>query len=339
MKLNGASEPRSVPLQVIVQRVSNSLDRASERPRFLVQLEKLNIQPYMTIMSFLDRLPRPLRAFLPRRFRASRPLVTAVRLSGAIGTAVPLRSGLSIAGVAPMLERAFAAPDLRAVALVVNSPGGSPAQSHLIYRRVRSLAEEKKVPVFTFVEDAAASGGYMIACAGDEIFVDPSSIVGSIGVVSASFGLDRFIARFGIERRVYTAGKNKAMLDPFRPEDPKDIERLKDLQGRIHDMFMRLVKTRRGTKLKAEHPDLFSGAFWVGEEAAELGLVDGIGDIRTVLRERFGEKVEIRVIPPARPNLLARLLNRNPLVPESLFDPREALAALEERAAWARLGL
>jgi signal peptide peptidase SppA len=250
-----------------------------------------------------------------------------------------LRSGLSIASVAPILERAFAAPSLRAVALVVNSPGGSPAQSHLIHKRVRSLAEEKKVPVFTFVEDAAASGGYMIACAGDEIFADPSSIVGSIGVVSASFGLDRFIERFGIERRVHTAGENKAMLDPFRPEDPKDVERLKVLQQRIHEIFITLVTARRGAKLKMENRDLFSGAFWVAGEAMELGLVDGIGDIRSVMRERFGDKVEIRVVPPSRQSLLARLFNRYPLAQESLFDPREALAALVERAVWARLGL
>ncbi len=290
-------------------------------------------------MALLDGLPKSLRALLPRRYRTDAPLVTAVRLSGAIGGAVPLRSGLSIAGVAPLLERAFSPAGLKGVALVVNSPGGSPAQSHLIFKRVRALAEEKKVPVFVFVEDAAASGGYMIACAGDEIYADPSSIVGSIGVVSASFGLNRFIERFGIERRVHTAGENKAMLDPFRPEDPKDIERLKALQARIHDSFVRLVKTRRGTKLKVDNPDLFSGAFWVGDEAADLGLVDGIGDIRSVLRGRFGDKVQIRVIPPARPNLIARLLNRNPLSPESLFDPSEAIGAIEERAAWARLGL
>jgi signal peptide peptidase SppA len=300
---------------------------------------KLEARYYMGAMPFLDRLPKPLRALLPRRYRTSAPLVTAVRLSGAIGAVLPLRSGLSIASVAPILERAFAAPSLRAVALVVNSPGGSPAQSHLIHKRVRSLAEEKKVPVFTFVEDAAASGGYMIACAGDEIFADPSSIVGSIGVVSASFGLDRFIERFGIERRVHTAGENKAMLDPFRPEDPKDVERLKVLQQRIHEVFITLVTARRGAKLKMENRDLFSGAFWVAGEAMELGLVDGIGDIRSVMRERFGDKVEIRVVPPSRQSLLARLFNRYPLAQESLFDPREALAALEERAVWARLGL
>ncbi len=260
-------------------------------------------------------------------------------VAGAIGAVMPLRPGLSIGATAPMLERAFTLPDVKAVAVVVNSPGGSAAQSHLIFRRIRALAEEKKVPVLAFVEDAAASGGYMIACAGDEIFADPSSIVGSIGVVSASFGFDRLIDRIGIERRVHTAGENKAMLDPFRPEDPGDVERLKRLQARIHEVFVDLVRTRRGARLKTENGDLFSGAFWVGAEALELGLVDGLADIRTVLRERFGEKVQMRVIPSTRPTLLARLFGRQPAGPEILFDPREAIGALEERAAWARLGL
>jgi signal peptide peptidase SppA len=238
-----------------------------------------------------------------------------------------------------MIERAFSIPGIHAVAVVVNSPGGSAAQSHLIFRRIRALADEKKVPVLAFVEDAAASGGYMIACAGDEIFADPSSIVGSIGVVSGSFGFDRLIERFGVERRVHTAGENKAMLDPFRPENPKDVERLERLLARIHHVFVDLVKARRGARLKIENGDLFSGAFWVGAEALDLGLIDGLGDVRTVLRERFGEKVRIRVIPPTRPTLLARLFGRQPMGPEILFDPREAIGALEERAAWARLGL
>ena len=289
--------------------------------------------------SFLETISERLRFLLPRRYRSRHPLVSVVRLSGAIGAVMPLRPGLSIGAAAPMLERAFSLPEIRAVALVVNSPGGSAAQSHLIFRRIRALAEEKKVPVLTFVEDAAASGGYMIACAGDEIFADPSSIVGSIGVVSASFGFDRLIDRIGIDRRVHTAGENKAMLDPFKPEDPKDVERLKRLQARIHEVFVGLVKTRRGTRLKVENGDLFSGAFWVGAEALELGLVDGLGDIRTVLRERFGDKVQMRMIPPTRPTLVARLFGRQPVGPEILFDPRDAIGALEERAAWARLGL
>jgi signal peptide peptidase SppA len=287
----------------------------------------------------LSSLAARLQSLLPRRFRAHHPLVSVVRLSGAIGAAMPFRAGLSIASTAPMFDRAFSQPGLKAVALVVNSPGGSAAQSHLIFKRVRSLAEEKKLPVLVFVEDAAASGGYMIACAGDEIFADPSSIVGSIGVVSASFGFNRLIERFGIERRVHTAGENKAMLDPFRPEDPGDVERLKALQARIHDLFVRLVKTRRGTKLQIDHPDLFTGAFWVGAEAMELGLVDGLGDIRSVLRERFGDKVQIRIIPPTRPSLLARLFSRRSFGPESLIDPDHVLATMEERVAWARLGL
>lgn len=293
----------------------------------------------MTRSSFLDTLKARFQFLLPRRFRAQHPFVSVVRLSGAIGQVVPLRSGLSIATVAPLLERAFAFPDLKAVAVVINSPGGSPAQSHLIFKRIRALADEKKVPVFVFVEDAAASGGYMIACAGDEIFADPSSIVGSIGVVSASFGFDRLIERFGVERRVHTAGENKAMLDPFRPEDPKDVERLKHLQARIHEVFIGLVKVRRGAKLKGENDKLFSGAFWVGTEAFDLGLIDGIGDVRSVLRERFGDKVRIHLVPPPHPSLIARLLGRSPIGRASLIDPSEALAAIEERSAWARLGL
>jgi signal peptide peptidase SppA len=289
--------------------------------------------------TFLQRLSARLRPILPRRFRHDEPVVSIVRLSGAIGMSLPYRAGLSMASVAPTLERAFKTPGAKAVALLVSSPGGSPVQSHLIFKRVRALAAEKKLPVFVFVEDAAASGGYMIACAGDEIFADPSSIVGSIGVVSAGFGFQGFIERFGIERRVHTAGENKGMLDPFRPEDPKDVERLKEIQARVHEMFIDLVRSRRGAKLPAEAGELFSGAFWVGTEAVGLGLVDALGDLRTVMRERYGEKVELRVIPPTKPSLIARFLNRPPLAPESLFDPRDVLAAMEERAAWARLGL
>jgi signal peptide peptidase SppA len=248
--------------------------------------------------------------------------------------------------VAPMIERAFSVPGAKAVALVINSPGGSAAQSHLIFRRIRAYADEKKLPVFAFVEDAAASGGYMIACAADEIFSDPTSIVGSIGVVSASFGFDRLIERIGVDRRVHTAGRNKAILDPFQPEKPEEVERLKDLQRRIHDVFVDLVRSRRGAKLDEANEELFSGAFWVGSEALGLGLVDGLGDIRTIMRQRFGEDVRLRMIEPARPPLLARLLGRRvpgqvglALEPASLIDPAEVVATLEERAAWSRLGL
>jgi signal peptide peptidase SppA len=285
-------------------------------------------------------LPTRLQFLLPSRYRSYRhPVVSVVRLSGAIGAVTPLRSGLAMSNVAPLLERAFSVPGAKAVAVVINSPGGSAAQSHLIFRRIRSLSEEKKLPVLAFVEDAAASGGYMIACAADEIFADPASIVGSIGVVSASFGFHEFIERFGIERRVHTAGKNKAMLDPFRPEDPEDVVRLKGLQRRIHDVFVDLVRERRGEKLNDSYEDLFTGAFWVGAEALDLGLVDGLGDIRSILRQRFGEDVKFRMIEPARPPLLGRLLGRRSLGQSSLIDPGEIVGALEERAAWARLGL
>jgi signal peptide peptidase SppA len=290
--------------------------------------------------SFLHTLSARLRRLLPRRFRARRPRVAVVRLSGPIGAVMPLRTGLSLASAAPMLERAFAMPRLKAVAVVVNSPGGSPVQSHLIYKRIRALAAEKRRPVLVFVEDIAASGGYMIACAGDEIFADPSSLVGSIGVISASFGFDRLIERFGIERRVHTAGENKAMLDPFRPEDPKDIERLKGIQREVHRMFVDLVRASRGGRLKeAGTPDLFTGAVWVGAEAVDLGLVDGLGDLRSILRQRYGRKVELRVVPPNRPSFIARWLGRPGFAPEALLDPRAAIAAIEERAMWARWGL
>jgi signal peptide peptidase SppA len=244
-----------------------------------------------------------------------------------------------MSSVAPLLERAFSVPGAKAVALVINSPGGSAAQSHLIFKRIRSLSEEKKLPVIAFVEDAAASGGYMIACAADEIYADPASIVGSIGVVSASFGFHELIERLGIERRVHTAGKSKAMLDPFRPENPDDVVRLKGLQVKIHDVFADLVRDRRGEKLNDSYDDLFSGAFWVGAEAVDLGLVDGLGDIRSVMRQRFGDKVRFRMIEPARSPLLGRLLGRRPVGESSLIDPGEIVGALEERAAWARLGL
>jgi signal peptide peptidase SppA len=244
-----------------------------------------------------------------------------------------------MSSVAPLLERAFSINGAKAVALVINSPGGSPAQSHLIFKRIRTLSEEKKLPVLAFVEDAAASGGYMIACAADEIYADPSSIVGSIGVVSAGFGFHKLIERFGIERRVHTAGENKAILDPFRPENPDDVERLKDLQRRIHDLFVDLVRSRRGPRLDETNGELFSGAFWVGAEAIDLGLIDGLGDIRTVMRGRFGEKVRFRMIEPARPPLVGRLLGRRIPGQVGLVDPAEALGVLEERASWSRLGL
>ncbi len=294
----------------------------------------------MAQISLSSLLPARLQVLLPSRYRSYRhPVVPVLRLSGAIGAVTPLRSGLAMSSVAQMLERAFSVPGAKGVAIVVNSPGGSAAQSHLIFKRIRSLAEEKKIPVFAFVEDAAASGGYMIACAADEIYADPASIVGSIGVVSAGFGFQELIARIGVERRVHTAGESKAMLDPFRPENPEDVARLKGLQSKIHEVFVDLVRTRRGERLNESYEDLFSGAFWVGAEAVDLGLIDGLGDIRSILRQRFGEDVQFRMIEPARPPLLARLVGRRSVTGGGLIDPAEVVGALEERAAWARLGL
>jgi signal peptide peptidase SppA len=292
------------------------------------------------VASFFERLSLSLPGFPGR----DHPIVPVVRLHGAIGVNVGFRPGLSLAALAPILERAFTYPRAKAVALSINSPGGSPVQSHLIYARIRSLSEEKKLPVIAFTEDAAASGGYMIACAADEIYADPSSVVGSIGVVSAGFGFHELIDRYGIERRLYTTGDSKAILDPFQPEKPEDVARLRELQTRIYDAFKDLVRTRRASKLREEDaPELFSGAFWAGEDGVRLGLVDGIGDLRSVLRRRFGEKVRLRLVQGQRPSMISQLLRRAPGGSENfsrgLVDPQEAIAALEERALWARIGL
>lgn len=281
-------------------------------------------------------IPARLRTLLPKRWRRARPRVAVIRLSGAIGAVSPFRAGLSIAGVATSLERAFAMKGIAAVALVINSPGGSPAQSHLIHRRIRALAAEKSLPVIAFVEDVAASGGYMIACAADEIVADPTSLVGSIGVVSAGFGFDRLIDRIGIDRRVHTQGEAKGMLDPFRPEDPEDVVRLKAIQADVQDLFITLVKGRRPTLDPAgENP--FTGAVWTGRQALRLGLVDALGDARSTLRERYGDRVELRFVAEKQGSLVARLLRR--AAPGSTGLAAEALAAVEDRALWARFGL
>jgi signal peptide peptidase SppA len=280
-----------------------------------------------------------LGALVPPPFRAKRPLVAVVRMTGVIGTGLPFRPGLSLHAVAPVLERAFGLSRLDAVALVVNSPGGSAVQSHLIFRRIRDLAEEKGVPVFVFVEDMAASGGYMIACAGDEIFADPSSLVGSIGVIYAAFGLDRLLERFGVERRVHTQGERKAMLDPFRPENHLDVARLEEIQARVHQMFTQLVRERRGAQLRSGPDELFSGAIWSGHEGVDLGLVDAIGDLRGVMRQRFGDKVRLKAVSSPPASLLSRLFRRREPSVGALFNADEAIAALEDRLAWARWGL
>jgi len=280
--------------------------------------------------------------------RRRRPEVAVLRLSGVIGGIGPLRSGMSLASLEPLIERAFALPRLKAVALVVNSPGGSPSQSALITKRVRDLAEEKEVPVLAFCEDVAASGGYWLACAGDEIFVQPTSIVGSIGVITSGFGFTELLEKLGVERRVYAAGEHKSTLDPFRPEDPEDVARLRALQVEIHSVFKDLVRDRRGHRLKAAEEELFSGEYWAGGKAVELGLADSIGDLRQVLRDRFGKRVRLRRIQGPK-RLLRRLgLGRGRADGDlagwgGLPEPQDwavgLLAAVEERYLWSRFGL
>jgi signal peptide peptidase SppA len=284
-----------------------------------------------------------LRPILPKRLRGDRPVVPVVRLSGVIGVGTPLRSALTLAGVARPLERAFGMRQARAVAIVVNSPGGSPVQSHLIYRRIRQLAAENNRPVIAFAEDVAASGGYMIACAADEIICDPSSIVGSIGVVGSSFGFSRLIDKLGIERRLYTSGDHKAMLDPFLPEKPDDVERLKSVQREIHEGFIDLVRQSRGSRLKSQEKTLFSGEYWTGSKAIELGLADALGDLRGTLRARFGDDVLTPLVAPAR-GWFGRV---QPGVGAGDIDSllrggdfaEQVISALEARALWARYGL
>jgi signal peptide peptidase SppA len=290
-----------------------------------------------------SNLKAAITRLLPARFRRASAVVPVVRLSGTIGAVTPLRPGLSLAGVARLLDKAFATKNAKAVALVINSPGGSPVQSRQIYLRIRQLAAEKKLPVLVFVEDVAASGGYMIACAGDEIFVDPSSIVGSIGVVGGTFGFQELIRKIGVERRLYTAGEHKAMLDPFLPEDPDDVARLKSLQREIHAIFINLVKESRGARLKGAEHVLFSGEYWAGEKSIALGLSDAVGDLRSVLRARYGDKVQMPVI--AQPSgMLSNLLGRksgagSQLSVDGLSGlPEQLISALETRALWSKYG-
>jgi len=297
------------------------------------------------IRDLFGRAVDGLRRFIPQRFRRDRPVVPVVRLTGVVGFSTPLRPGLSLAGIARTLDRAFTMRGAPAVALAINSPGGSPVQSHLIFRRVRELAKEHKRQVIAFIEDAGASGGYMIACAADEIVADPHSIVGSIGVVGGSFGFDKLIAKMGIDRRLYSSGEHKAMLDPFLPEDPGDVERLKELQHEIHEDFIALVKSRRAGKLSGAEDELFSGAYWTGRRALELGLVDAIGDLRGVLRERFGDKLVTPLVTAERGFWGRRLLGTGrggdapPAALAQFGLAEELISALEARAMWARYGL
>ncbi|WP_310621046.1 S49 family peptidase [Flexibacterium corallicola] len=285
---------------------------------------------------------RKLRKHLPGKLGQVKPTVPVVRLQGAIGTSSTImRKDLNLSSVEDALDSAFKMKDAPAVALIVNSPGGSPVQSNLIYKRIRSLAEEHDKDVLVFVEDLAASGGYMIALAGDDIYVDSSSIIGSIGVVSAGFGFTELINKVGIQRRVYTAGDKKVTLDPFSPENSSDIDHLKGLQKEVHETFIDLVKSRRGSVL-SDDPDLFSGLFWAGQKAKDLGLVDDIGDIRGVLKKRYGKDTKTEIMGEKR-GILSRVMTKSYFphhigsVTEKL--PAATLSTLEERSLWARFGL
>jgi len=276
------------------------------------------------------------------------PVVAILRLSGAIGIGSTLRPGLNLSELADAIERAFSIKRVKAVALQINSPGGSPVQSFLIYKRIRALAEEKEIPVYVFAEDVAASGGYLLSLAGDEIYADKSSVIGSIGVISAGFGFDKLIERYGVDRRVYTSGQSKSVLDPFLPEKAEDVAKLRRIQEDIHGHFINLVKTRRGDRIEKSEEMLFTGEFWSGEKAVELGLIDGIGDLRSKMREVYGEKVKLKLITSERGFFRRRF--RLPLgrggepgetlhgyLPPGLVE--DVVASIESRALWSRFGL
>lgn len=286
---------------------------------------------------------RSLFARLPLgRFQPARPVVAVLRLSGVIGQVGPLRTGLSLARLVPAIERAFALPRVKAVALSINSPGGSPVQSSLIARRIRQLAAEKNVPVVAFAEDVAASGGYWLACAADEIYADASSIIGSIGVIASSFGFAELIEKVGIKRRIYTAGEHKSILDPFQPENPDDVARLKAIQADIHAGFQTWVRERRGDRLRGTPEELFNGDFWTGRRALDLGLIDGIDDLRSAMRRRFGDDVRLKLIGAERSWLRRRFASAESDIDRSLLPAtwaEDLLAAAEARLWWNRFGL
>lgn len=279
-----------------------------------------------------------LKRLVPKKFRQSKTVIPVVRLSGVIqsgGSA--LRPALNLQSVENRLKKAFDMKKAPAVAIAINSPGGSPVQSRAIFLRIRDLAREKDKKVIIFVEDVAASGGYMIALAGDEIIADPTSIVGSIGVISGGFGFPELIKKLGIERRVYTSGENKSVLDPFMPEKESDIAHLKALQADVHKIFIDMVKERRGSKL-ADDPDLFTGLFWSGERGLALGLVDGLGDLHSELRKRYGDKIETEVIGTQK-GFLGRLLGASQPAAISIGLAQGLVDTAEERAWWGRYGL
>ena len=270
---------------------------------------------------------------IPARFRKSTPVIHVVRLEGAIVAERGFRPTLNAKGLEPVLKKAFR-KGIAGVALAINCPGGSPVQSALIAARIRALASEHKIPVYAFCEDVAASGGYWLACAADEIYADENSIVGSIGVISMGFGFPEAIAKLGIERRVHTSGQSKSQNDPFKPEKPEDVQRLEGVLGEMHESFKAMVRNRRKDKLRGDENELFSGAFWTGRKGLELGLVDGLGHLSDVIKRKFGDKVELKTIAPSQGWGLRRIG-----VGSTSDLPEATLQALEARALWSRFGL
>jgi len=289
--------------------------------------------------SLLDRAGR----LLPPAWTGRGALIPVLRFSGAIGLSTPLRPGLTLATSAAAIEKAFSMRGAKAVAIQINSPGGSAVQSVLIYKRIRALAEEKNLKVYVFAEDVAASGGYLLAIAGDEIYADASSIVGSIGVVTATFGLNELINKIGVERRVYTAGRNKTTLDPFLPVKEEDVERVKAIQRDVHAEFIDLVKARRGVRIEKAGDGLFTGEFWSGRRALELGLIDGLTDLRSKMRELYGDEVRFSLVTPSTSWLRRRrgvavgdIASDFGILPGGLAA--DLISAIEARALWSRFG-
>jgi signal peptide peptidase SppA len=284
-----------------------------------------------------------LKRYLPAAWTKRGPIVPVLRFSGAIGVVTPLRPGLSLSTAAAAIDKAFAMSGAKAVAIQINSPGGSAVQSTLIYQRIRALAAEKNLKVYVFAEDVAASGGYLLALACDEIYADASSIVGSIGVVTATFGFNELINKIGVERRVYTAGRNKTTLDPFLPVKEDDIERIKAIQRDVHDEFIGLVKARRGARIEKAGEDLFTGEFWSGRKALELGLIDGLGDLPTKMRELYGDEVRFSLVAPSTSWLRRRRgVSAHEGGSDFGFTPgglaADLISAIEARALWSRFG-
>ncbi len=263
-------------------------------------------------------------------FFKKKKIISHIKLNGVIGNAGKFKQGIDFSGQEDIIEKAFSLKKAKAVAITINSPGGSPVQSHLIYKFIRSQAKKNKKKVIVFAEDVAASGGYLIACAGDEIYANSSSIIGSIGVIYSSFGFTELIKKIGVERRVHTAGKNKSTLDPFLNEKNEDIERLKNIQLDLHRDFIEVVENSRGKKLNKSETELFSGEFWSGSKAIDLGLIDGIGDAHEILKEKFGEDVVVKKFEKSKSWFAKKLSSSNQV--------DQLINTVEERSIWQRYG-